>query len=188
MEGGLVLLPWVVTHGDLCGGGLGNLLVDFEGRGSVEGDVGDGDGNNRDGGGEDGDEKGGGGRSGGSKGDSGGDRGGKESLRLTGLVDWAEGEWLPFGVGLYGVEELLGRMVEDGEGGRRFEYWPDADRLRAVFWEALVAEVPELVEGSELRARVEKARLLGLLLWYATLGLLFAFDCVFFGLDRDADG
>jgi hypothetical protein len=94
-------------------------------------------------------------------------------------VDWAEGEWLPFGVGLYGIEELLGRMVEDGGGERRFEYWPDAEQLRAVFWEALVAGVPELAEGSEFRARVEKARLLGLLLWYVALGSLFAFRLCF---------
>ncbi|KAK4106587.1 hypothetical protein N658DRAFT_503019 [Parathielavia hyrcaniae] len=89
-------------------------------------------------------------------------------VRLKGLVDWAEGEWLPFGVGLYGLEEMLGRRVENGSGtGRaRFEYYPYAERLRGVFWDELVAAVPELGADQELRARVEKARLLGLLLWH----------------------
>ncbi|KAK4032603.1 hypothetical protein C8A01DRAFT_20326 [Parachaetomium inaequale] len=90
---------------------------------------------------------------------------GKGEERLTGLVDWAEGEWLPFGVGLYGLEEVLGRTVTDGK-GTRFEYYPDAERLRAAFWEEMVAAVPELACGSREREVVEKARLLGLLLWY----------------------
>jgi hypothetical protein len=91
---------------------------------------------------------------------------GLREVRLKGLVDWAEGEWLPFGVGLYGLEEILGRTVQDGNGRGRFEYYPCAEQLRAVFWDELVAAVPELGTDRELRARVGKARLLGLLLWY----------------------
>ncbi|TVY88280.1 hypothetical protein LAWI1_G005163, partial [Lachnellula willkommii] len=34
------------------------------------------------------------------------------SGRLTGLVDWAEAEVLPFGLCLYGLEEILGEMTE----------------------------------------------------------------------------
>ncbi|KAH6624935.1 hypothetical protein B0J18DRAFT_457146 [Chaetomium sp. MPI-SDFR-AT-0129] len=175
IEGGLEEieegLPWVLTHGDFIGGG--NVLVDV----SDGGDRGDGD----------------------SDGDGEGERDQGSGVRLTGLVDWAEGEWLPFGVGLYGVEEVLGRVVEVEEevenqdraedeaerndrnanisGTRpkpktttkkttkKFEYLPNADALRATFWEALTAEIPELADPV-FRRRVEKARVLGLLLWY----------------------
>ncbi|AEO57668.1 hypothetical protein MYCTH_2304104 [Thermothelomyces thermophilus ATCC 42464] len=139
-------LPWALTHGDLVGGG--NLLVSAGG--------------------------GGGGDDEGEKEEAGYDEDkddGQEApeLTLTGLVDWAEGEWLPFGVGLYGLEEVLGRTVTDEEtGSRRFEYFSDAERLRAAFWDELVREVPALAPGTELRERVEKARLLGLLLWSVT--------------------
>jgi hypothetical protein len=71
-------------------------------------------------------------------------------------------------MGLYGLEEVLGRMVEDTTGRRKFVYYPDAGRLRALFWEELGAEAPELVYNPVIRARVEMARLLGLLLWYVT--------------------
>ncbi|KAK4123741.1 hypothetical protein N657DRAFT_618768, partial [Parathielavia appendiculata] len=98
--------------------------------------------------------------------DDAGNNNNKRLVRLKGLVDWAEGEWLPFGVGLYGLEEILGRRVDNGNGRARFEYYPCAERLREVFWQELVAEVPELGVDRELRARVEKARLLGLLLWH----------------------
>jgi hypothetical protein len=100
--------------------------------------------------------------------DFGNANGHRGEVRLKGLVDWAEGEWLPFGVGLYGLEEVLGRTVQDENGRGRFEYYPCAEQLRAVFWEELVAAVPELGTDRGLRARVEKARLLGLLLWYVT--------------------
>ncbi|KAL2015588.1 hypothetical protein VTK56DRAFT_5200 [Thermocarpiscus australiensis] len=94
---------------------------------------------------------------------------------LKGLIDWAEAEYLPFGLGLYGLEELLGTSLggnqsEDDSryppGGSRFAYLPCAAQLRAIFWEELGAAVPELVREPALRATVENARLLGLLLWH----------------------
>ncbi|GJC95327.1 mus38-like protein [Colletotrichum higginsianum] len=30
---------------------------------------------------------------------------------LVGLIDWAEAEWLPFGMGMYGLEEVLGKTL-----------------------------------------------------------------------------
>ncbi len=102
-----------------------------------------------------------------------------ESFRLRGLVDWAEAEYLPFGAGLYGVEELLGAPIEDicdteagGSGGRypapgtRFWYYPEARWLRRRFWEELVSAIPDLGTDRTLRRTVESARLLGLLLWH----------------------
>ncbi|GAB1320564.1 hypothetical protein MFIFM68171_10774 [Madurella fahalii] len=134
-------LPWALTHGDLV---PANIMVCA-------------------GGGTDG---------GGSCSGSG--------IQLRGLIDWAEAEYLPFGVGLYGVEELLGASAGGGSAdgahgdggsrypppGSRFIYFPDAARLRGIFWEELCGAIPELVTDVALRARVEDARLLGLLLWH----------------------
>jgi len=83
------------------------------------------------------------------------------SGHLTGLVDWAEAEYLPFGVCLHGLEEILGEMTTAG-----FEYYADADELRGVFWAELGRFVPELRgEGAPLEA-VNLARDLGVLLWH----------------------
>ncbi|TVY27780.1 hypothetical protein LHYA1_G003806 [Lachnellula hyalina] len=80
---------------------------------------------------------------------------------LTGLVDWAEAEVLPFGLCLYGLEEILGEMTEDG-----WEYHPAAEGLREVFWRELGEGV-----GEKERKRVEMARIAGILLWWG-----FAWD------------
>ncbi|TVY40857.1 hypothetical protein LSUB1_G004611 [Lachnellula subtilissima] len=83
------------------------------------------------------------------------------SGHLTGLVDWAEAEVLPFGLCLYGLEEILGEMTEDG-----WEYHPAAEELREVFWRELGEGV-----GEKERKRVEMARIAGILLWWG-----FAWD------------
>ncbi|KAL2074326.1 hypothetical protein VTL71DRAFT_8104 [Oculimacula yallundae] len=79
---------------------------------------------------------------------------------LTGLVDWAEAEVLPFGVCLYGLEELLGEMTPCG-----FQYIPEARRLRNVFWVELERRIPDLRQSHVLKA-VKLARDLGVLLWH----------------------
>ncbi|KAH0499087.1 hypothetical protein TgHK011_006303 [Trichoderma gracile] len=53
-----------------------------------------------------------------------------KSGRLTGLIDWAEAEWLPFGMALYGIEEVLGEAVDPSQG---FEYYADHRELRQLF-------------------------------------------------------
>jgi len=85
---------------------------------------------------------------------------------ITGLVDWAEAEWLPFGIGLYGLEHLLGFLDGEGRGPRRprFVYYDRADELRDVFWARLEALVGEL-KGEEMRQKALLARDVGVLLW-----------------------
>jgi len=80
--------------------------------------------------------------------------------RLTGMVDWAEAERLPFGTCLYGLEEILGEMTATG-----FQYYGDADDVRALFWTQLQRNVPEL-EQKPLLDAVKLARDLGVLLWH----------------------
>lgn len=84
-----------------------------------------------------------------------------ETGRVTGLLDWAEAEWLPFGVGMYGLEELLG---EDVDGC--FQYYPEAGKLRALFWRELLSDIPELSRSPDTLARVREAQVLGVLLWH----------------------
>jgi Phosphotransferase enzyme family len=80
--------------------------------------------------------------------------------RLTGLVDWAEAEPLPFGTCLYGLEEILGEMTPIG-----FQYYGDAENLRALFWSELQRCISGLEKKSLLDA-VKLARDLGVLLWH----------------------
>lgn len=106
------------------------------------------------------------------------------TARVTGLVDWAEAEVLPFGTCFYGVEYLLGELVEDPAGagsseaslpeeGRTrkkkpvFRYADDADFLRDVFWDGLAREVPALrgEDGGRREEEVRVMRDVGVLLW-----------------------
>jgi hypothetical protein len=80
---------------------------------------------------------------------------------LTGLVDWAEAEHLPFGVCLYGLEEMLGEM---GAGG--FRYCKETQRLRDLFWDKLRRGITEMEDGGEVLERVKIARDVGVLLWW----------------------
>ncbi|KAH6654267.1 hypothetical protein BKA67DRAFT_535597 [Truncatella angustata] len=82
--------------------------------------------------------------------------------RVKGLLDWAEAEWLPFGVGMYGLEELLGEEV-DG----RFKYHTEARELRVLFWKCLSSLVPELSRDLRFSENVKRAQLLGILFWHA---------------------
>lgn len=84
---------------------------------------------------------------------------------LSGFLDWAEAEYLPFGVGIYGLEALLGEHDCDG----RFGYYPEAKELREYFWARLEAELPQLRlrSGPEgFREKVEAAHVIGVLLWH----------------------
>ncbi|KAG9234269.1 hypothetical protein BJ875DRAFT_19580 [Amylocarpus encephaloides] len=85
------------------------------------------------------------------------------SGRLTGLVDWAESEVLPFGMSFYGLEELLGTLQPPS----CFVYHPQSSRLRTVFWDELEAGIPGSREDNgEMRRKVGLARDLGVLLWF----------------------
>jgi hypothetical protein len=81
---------------------------------------------------------------------------------LRGLIDWAEGEYLPFGLGLYGVEELLG-----SESNGAFQYHPQHGTLREVFWNSFQKTLDHqgVTIDSASWDRVLLARKLGILLW-----------------------
>ncbi|CAG9972021.1 unnamed protein product [Clonostachys byssicola] len=84
---------------------------------------------------------------------------------LTGLIDWAEGEWLPLGTSLYGLEEVLGQVSADG---KTFEYYEDHLCLRARFWNrfaVLAASSPPIFQPRSFMEHVRTGRTLGILLW-----------------------
>lgn len=85
----------------------------------------------------------------------------QESWRLTGLVDWAEAEYLPFGMTLYGIEHLLGFMDDQ----RSFIYYDRVNETQNVFWERLRNEVPDLVNRDVWHV-VMLSREIGILLWH----------------------
>jgi hypothetical protein len=83
---------------------------------------------------------------------------------ITGLVDWAEAEYLPFGTCLYGLEHLLGYMTSASpDTAPTFVCFDDATRLRQLFWTCLSNAVPELGHRKE---EVKAMRDLGVLLWH----------------------
>ncbi|KAM0454513.1 hypothetical protein ACHAO4_004317 [Trichoderma viride] len=90
-----------------------------------------------------------------------------ETGHLTGLIDWAEAEWLPFGMALYGVEEVLGEDRPCSEGG--FRYYDDHEELRRLFWGEFLSFIRQDGMKSDhilgLLREAEAARKLGILLW-----------------------
>lgn len=94
-----------------------------------------------------------------------------ETGHLTGLIDWAEAEWLPFGMALYGVEEVVGEDMDMdmpcSEGG--FRYYDDHEALRRLFWDKLMSFIGRdetlANHGFQFLREAEAARKLGILLW-----------------------
>lgn len=88
-----------------------------------------------------------------------------KEVALSGFLDWAEAEYLPFGIGIYGLEALLGESDHDG----RFDYYPEAKELREHFWLKLESEIPDLrlqTRSKSLKRNIETAHALGVLLWH----------------------
>jgi hypothetical protein len=103
----------------------------------------------------------------------------EHTWEVTGVVDWAEAEWLPFGTCLYGLEFLLGYLdysspaISSSSPSTSTEsrynqkpvwrYYTDAARLRAIFWARLYQEAPGMSKREE---EIMLARDMGVLLWY----------------------
>lgn len=89
---------------------------------------------------------------------------------IVGFLDWAEAEYLPFGVGLHGLEELLGETERADQGAQQFRYYPEASTLRNLFWSRLTIELERNTKGicalGQSHKIVEAAHVLGFLLWH----------------------
>jgi hypothetical protein len=83
-----------------------------------------------------------------------------------GYVDWAEAEWLPYGLCQYGIEHLSGYLRKDGGmEGSVFVRYRQAEELRGAFWKELEQRVPEF-RKPEVRRAVQLGGDIGTLLWY----------------------
>lgn len=96
-----------------------------------------------------------------------------ETWAITGLVDWAEAEVLPFGMCLYGLEHLLGtlRHISHPHDGSKTPVWvydADAQQLRHLFYATLTSLVPDL---KHRREELWLMRDIGVFLWHG-----FAWD------------
>ncbi|KAF2424483.1 hypothetical protein EJ08DRAFT_617816 [Tothia fuscella] len=102
----------------------------------------------------------------------------QETGALTGVVDWAEAEYLPFGMCLCGLEYFLGARFQrecrdlDVESKKsEFQYYDCDGELRSLFWKRLKERIPALNEDERLIEAIKHAGLVGTLLWYG-----FAWD------------
>jgi len=88
----------------------------------------------------------------------------QNTWQITGLVDWAEAEYLPFGTCLYGLEHLLGTIsLDPAKSVPKWTYLKGATQLRELFWSRLIDAIPEL------EARMGDVRVMrdvGVLLWH----------------------
>jgi hypothetical protein len=78
---------------------------------------------------------------------------------ITGIVDWAEARILPFGLSLWGLENILGYMDSDG-----WHYYDNRHELEILFWETFVRDAG-IVSRDDLQL-IRAARMIGLFCRY----------------------
>lgn len=78
---------------------------------------------------------------------------------ITWVIDWAEARICPFGVSLWGLENVLGHMNSQG-----WHYHPHHHSLRDLFWQTFETDVGGVSE--EDKQSVQIARMAGLFLRY----------------------
>ncbi|KAL8410594.1 hypothetical protein RB596_000323 [Gaeumannomyces avenae] len=84
---------------------------------------------------------------------------------ITGVIDWENATYGAFGVALASLEVFLG--ISTGEGV--WIWHPEQDRLRAVFYKTLCAELGRHPQARHLGADdVEAARVFGLFVMYGS--------------------
>ncbi|KAF5624007.1 kinase-like domain protein [Fusarium sp. NRRL 25303] len=82
-----------------------------------------------------------------------------ETGHLTGIVDWVEARILPFGISLWGFENILGFMDSRG-----WHYYDNRDQLEDLFWRTFWTEAPDALKADlEL---IQTARMTGLFCRY----------------------
>ncbi|KAF2092709.1 hypothetical protein NA57DRAFT_49754 [Rhizodiscina lignyota] len=84
---------------------------------------------------------------------------------IQGFLDWAEAEYLPFGIPLYGLEHFLG-YLSASRGSSTFTHYSCEAELRSRFWKELEDRIPELIGSIILEEATLLARDVGVLLWY----------------------
>lgn len=78
---------------------------------------------------------------------------------INGIVDWAEAKVLPFGMSLWGLQNMLGTMNSSG-----WHYHENSSRLEGLFWDTFYSIVGEI--SSEERNTMKIAERVGIVLRY----------------------
>jgi len=78
---------------------------------------------------------------------------------ITGIIDWAEARILPFGISLWGFENILGYMDSQG-----WHYYKNHHKLENFFWQTFEETVGGVSEADRHAIRV--ARMAGFFLRY----------------------
>lgn len=78
---------------------------------------------------------------------------------ITGVIDWAEATISPFGVSLWGLENVLGSTNQQG-----WRYHPHHSALRELFWQTFEATTGQV--SDENKQIIQIARMAGLFLRY----------------------
>lgn len=78
---------------------------------------------------------------------------------ITGVIDWAEATISPFGISLWGLENVLGSMNEQG-----WHYHPHHRALRDLFWQTFEAAIGGI--SGDNKQTIQIARIAGLFLRY----------------------
>jgi hypothetical protein len=78
---------------------------------------------------------------------------------ISGVVDWAEAEILPFGVSLWGFENITGFMDSQG-----WHYYNNHRKLLRLLWQTFEKTVGELSDADKYAIQV--ARTIGFFLRY----------------------
>jgi hypothetical protein len=80
---------------------------------------------------------------------------------LTGVIDWAETEILPFGLNLWGLENILCYMDAHG-----WHYLDRHTELRALFWDTFHGAVADDGTVLQKQGAIDLARRMGILFRY----------------------
>ncbi|KAJ5171793.1 hypothetical protein N7492_004386 [Penicillium capsulatum] len=78
---------------------------------------------------------------------------------VTGVVDWAEAKFLPIGISLWGLQNMLGIM-----NSRSWNYHENSDRLERLFWDTFNG-IAGMISSDDKRA-MKTAERAGLVLRY----------------------
>lgn len=75
---------------------------------------------------------------------------------VTGILDWSQAEFLPFGIALAGIEDVFGWMDKGG-----WHYFSNHDELKALFWSTFY-ELTDMEEVHQHWNSIQEARLVGM--------------------------
>ncbi len=78
---------------------------------------------------------------------------------IKGIIDWADAKIQPFGLALWGVENVLGYMDSKG-----WHYFSNHEQLEQLFWTVFEDEIGAGTITAEDRERIQLARLVGIAL------------------------